>query len=162
MAARLARQGVGGVSVVNLGTSGNRLLSDSACYGERLVSRFERDALQQPGVRAVIVLVGINDINFGAMSPRADLDCDFPHTVVGAPQLIDGYQRVAVDARRRNVRIYIGTLTPTDLPASREAVRSAVNDWIRKQHQFDGVIDFDAALRNSAHPTRMADRYELR
>ncbi|MCG1041329.1 hypothetical protein KQH60_01610 [Mycetohabitans sp. B8] len=58
------------------------------------------------------------------------------------------------------VRIYIGTLTPADLPASREAVRSAVNDWIRKQHPLDGVIDSDPALRDAAHPTRMAAPYD--
>lgn len=149
-----------GVSVVNLGISGNRLLNDSACYGEKLVARFDRDALEQPGVRAAIVLIGINDINFGAMPPRAGLDCDFPHAVVSARQLIEGYERVAAHAHRRGVRIYIGTLTPAALPPEREAVRAAVNQWIRSQKVFDGMVDFDAALRDPQHPTRMLARYD--
>ncbi|WP_337689942.1 hypothetical protein [Mycetohabitans sp. B46] len=56
-------------------------------------------------MHAVIVLVGINDINFGAIPRWAGLDCDSPYKVIGAPQLIDGYQRVAADAHRRGVRI---------------------------------------------------------
>jgi lysophospholipase L1-like esterase len=148
------------VSVVNLGISGNRLLNDSACYGERLVARFNRDALEQPGVRAAIVLIGINDINFGAMPPHVGLDCDFPHAVVSARQLIDGYARLAAEAHRRGIPIYIGTLTPADLPPDRESVRAAVNQWIRSQKAFDGVVDFDAAVRDPARPTRMLARYD--
>jgi lysophospholipase L1-like esterase len=72
--------------VLNLGISGNRLLHDSACYGERLLTRFRRDALEQPGVRTVVVQIGINDINFGYVPPHAGLDCDVPHVIVTAPR----------------------------------------------------------------------------
>jgi lysophospholipase L1-like esterase len=160
LARRLTQQGDARVSVVNLGISGNRLLNDSACYGEKLAARFNRDALEQPGVRAAIILIGINDINFGAMPARAGLDCDFPHAVVTAAQLIDGYTRLAAQAHGRGVRVYIATLTPADLPPARESVRAAVNQWIRSQKVFDGVVDFDAAVRDPAHPTRMLARYD--
>lgn len=76
LARRLTSSGVDSIGVVNLGISGNRLLSNSACYGAALQSRFERDALSRAGVKAAILLIGINDINFAAMTPRAGLDCD--------------------------------------------------------------------------------------
>ncbi|MGN6651428.1 SGNH/GDSL hydrolase family protein [Trinickia sp.] len=159
-ARRMGEAGAAQTAVLNLGISGNRLLSDSPCYGEALERRFQRDALGQAGVRAVIVLIGINDINFAAMPPRAGLDCDFPHTVVTARDLIDGYQRLIAQAHRNSVHIYGATLTPASLPGPREAVRLAVNDWIRKSRAFDGVIDFDAALRERAHPERLQRRFD--
>ncbi|MGN6086887.1 SGNH/GDSL hydrolase family protein [Trinickia sp.] len=157
---RLDEAGATQTAVLNLGISGNRLLSDSPCYGEALERRFERDALGQSGVRAAILLIGINDINFAAMPPRAGLDCDFPHTTVTARDLIDGYRRLIELAHRSSVRIYGATLTPASLPGPREAVRTAVNGWIRTSGAFDGVIDFDAALRDSGHPDQLQRRFD--
>ncbi|MGN6668221.1 MAG: SGNH/GDSL hydrolase family protein [Trinickia sp.] len=159
-ARRLEQAGAGGTAVLNLGISGNRLLSDSACYGEALERRFDRDALGHAGVDAVILMIGINDINFASMPPRAGLDCDFPHTSVTARDLTDGYRRLIERAHRSGVRIYGATLTPASLPPAREAVRSAVNEWIRESHAFDGIVDFDAALRDPAHPDRLQRRFD--
>ncbi|KVQ06453.1 GDSL family lipase [Burkholderia ubonensis] len=158
LARRLAESDA--VGVVNLGISGNRLLSDSACYGTSLQSRFERDALSRSGVKAAIVLIGINDINFATMPPRAGLDCDHPHTQVTATSLIDGYRRLIDAAHRRGVRIFGATLTPAALPAEREAIRLEVNRWIRSGGAFDGVVDFDEALRDAARPNVLQRRYD--
>ncbi|KVN70562.1 GDSL family lipase [Burkholderia ubonensis] len=158
LARRLAESDA--VGVVNLGISGNRLLSDSACYGTSLQSRFERDALSRSGVKAAIVLIGINDINFATMPPRAGLDCDHPHTQVTAASLIDGYRRLIDAAHRRGVRIFGATLTPAALPAEREAIRLEVNRWIRSGGAFDGVVDFDEALRDPARPNVLQRRYD--
>ena len=159
-ARRLGEGGAAGWSVLNLGISGNRLLSASPCYGEALERRFEHDALAHPGVRAVIVMIGINDINFAAMPPRAGLDCDFPHTSVTARDLTGGYRHLIDLAHRNGVRIYGATLTPATLPPAREAVRASVNEWIRTSGAFDGVIDFDAALRDPAHPAQLQRRFD--
>ncbi|WP_206950856.1 SGNH/GDSL hydrolase family protein [Trinickia acidisoli] len=160
LAHRLGEAGSAPIAVLNLGISGNRLLSDSACYGEALDRRFDRDALGHAGVGAVILLIGINDINFPSMPPRAGLDCDFPHTAVTARDLIDGYRRLIERAHRSGMRIYGATLTPASLPPAREAIRTAVNDWIRTSHAFDGVVDFDAALRDRAHPGELQRRFD--
>ncbi|WP_179405468.1 SGNH/GDSL hydrolase family protein [Burkholderia guangdongensis] len=160
LARRLASSDAGSVGVVNLGISGNRLLSDSACYGDALQARFERDALSRAGVKAVILLIGINDINFAAMPPRAGLDCDTPHTQVTAASLIDGYRRLIDEAHRRGVKIFGATLTPAALPAGREAIRQEVNRWIRGGGGFDGVVDFDQVLRDPAHPEVLQRRYD--
>ncbi len=157
---RLAGSGGTATAVLDLGISGNRLLSDSACYGEALERRFAHDALGPAGVKAVIVLIGINDINFAAMPRRSGLDCDAPHTAVTAQSLIEGYRRLIDAAHRRGVRIFGATLTPAGVPPAREAVRLAVNAWIRTSGAFDGVIDFDAALRNPADADRLRRDYD--
>ncbi|SAK98250.1 GDSL family lipase [Caballeronia hypogeia] len=160
LAKRLAGKGGGETAIVNAGISGNRLLSNSPCYGEAVVSRFERDALRQPGVRAVVVLIGINDINFMAMPAHAGLDCDAPHTEVNADALVRGYQRLIAQAHQRGIKIYGATLTPASLPPEREAIRTAVNESIRSSRAFDGVIDFDQALRDPARPSVLQRRYD--
>ncbi|WP_084010073.1 SGNH/GDSL hydrolase family protein [Pandoraea oxalativorans] len=160
LARRLEAAGRRDIAVLNLGISGNRLLHDSACYGERLVTRFRRDALEQPGVTTVVVQIGINDINFGYMPPHGGLDCDVPHVIVSAPEMIAGYQSLIAAAHARNVRILGTTIPPGKLPPEREAVREAVNQWVRTSGAFDGVIDFDAALRDPSQPTRMLPRLD--
>jgi len=160
LARRIAQNGGGATAVINLGISGNRLLSDSPCYGDALETRFGRDVLTQPGVKAVILLIGINDINFAAMPARAGLDCDFPHTTVSADSMIAGYKHVIAAAHARGLRIFGATLTPADLPPQREAIRSALNQWIRTGHAFDGVVDFDAALRDPVQPTRLRREFD--
>lgn len=160
LASRLAKAGEQSTAVLNLGISGNRLLSDSACYGEAVERRFARDVLARSGVRVAIVLIGINDINFAVMPHRRGLDCDEPHTEVSAQTLIDGYSRLIGAAHRSGVRIWGATLTPAALPPHRESIRTAVNAWIRDSGAFDGVIDFDAALRDAADPARMRRAFD--
>jgi len=148
------------VAVLNLGVSGNRLLNGSPCYGESLQSRFKEDALTQVGARVAVVLVGINDINFAAEPPHAGLDCDVPHTKVTAAAMIAGYSGLIAAAHAQGMRILGGTLTPASLPSDREATRLALNRWIRSGGVFDGVIDFDAVVRNPAKPDELLPRFD--
>ncbi|AOJ00648.1 lipase [Burkholderia mayonis] len=158
-AARLERAGAHDIGVVNLGISGNRLLSDSRCYGVALERRFERDVLTLAGVKVAVLLIGINDINFAAMPARSGLDCDAPHTQVDAQALIEGYRRVIAAAHARGVAVFGATLTPASLPPARDAIRRQVNEWIRASGAFDGVVDFDAALRDPSKPSELQRRY---
>jgi lysophospholipase L1-like esterase len=41
-----------------------------------------------------------------------------------------------------------------------EAEREQVNHWIRTSHVFDGIIDFDRALRDPAHPSWLRPAYD--
>ncbi len=157
---RLTALGKHSIAVLNLGISGNRLLSGSPCYGDALVRRFDRDVLAYPGVKAIVLLIGINDINFPAMPPRAGLDCDFPHTPVTAQNLIAGYGLIIEKAHQHGLRIFGATLTPASLPREREDIRLSVNHWIRTSGAFDGVVDFDGTLRDPAQPDRLLPRYD--
>ncbi|MFB9124319.1 SGNH/GDSL hydrolase family protein [Paraburkholderia dipogonis] len=160
LARRFAASGDRSTAIVNLGISGNRLLSDSPCYGDALATRFEHDVLARPDVKTAILLIGINDINFAAMPPRNGLDCDFPHTSVTAADLIAGYQRLIATARHAGVKVFGATLTPASLAPQRESIRLAVNQWIRTSHAFDGVVDFDAALRDPAQVERLQRNFD--
>ncbi|RKP44298.1 SGNH/GDSL hydrolase family protein [Trinickia fusca] len=160
LARRIGEAGDRTTAVLNLGISGNRLLSDSPCYGEALERRFDRDALSQQGVKTIVLMIGINDINFAAMPPRVGLDCDAPHTTVTAGDLIAGYRHLVDAAHRRGVRVIGATMTPAALPPERERIRTAVNEWIRTGRAFDGVVDFDAVLRDPAQPGQLRRDYD--
>lgn len=160
LAARLAPRGV---AVVNAGISGGRLLRDG--MGESVLARLQRDALDQPGVASVIVLIGINDISwpgtaFARQQARPTL-----------AELQDGYRALAEQAHRRGLRILGSTLPPFAgaLPGTplddyyqpgKEALRHQLNTWLRTRSPFDAVIDLDAALRDPTEPSRMAAAYD--
>ncbi len=151
-ARRLAASPYGhGWTVANEGISGNRILRDSA--GPNLLSRLDRDALDLPGVSAVVLLEGINDIGYAARPENADQP-------VSAEQLIAAMKQVVARAHARGVRVYGGTILPFEgaayYSAKGEGVRQAVNAWIRTSGVFDGVIDFEAATRDPAHPARLS------
>jgi lysophospholipase L1-like esterase len=133
--------------VINSGISGNRLLHNGA--GPKALARFKRDALDIPGVRAIVLLEGINDIGW-AYDPSGDTG------PLPASAIIGAYRDLIRQAHARGIKIYLGTLTPYlgalyEHPAG-EKVREQVNAWIRRGHGFDGVIHFDGALRDPRHP----------
>lgn len=146
--------------VVDEGISGNRVLNDSSCFGVSAQARFARDALSQPGVKAVILLEGINDIGFAG---QADTGCYAPNDpTVTAAQIEAGYQDLINMAHARGVKVYGGTLTPFagsnagyggnyGTPKG-EALREQVNNWIRTSGAFDGVIDFARATTDPYDP----------
>ena len=147
-------------AVVDEGISGNRVLSDSACFGQSAEARFERDALSQPGVKDVILLEGVNDIGF---SGETDTGCFAPNNAtLTATQIEAGYRNLIRMAHARGVKIFAGTLTPFQGSnaiyrgnfgtAHGESLREAVNAWIRTSHAFDGVIDFDKVIRSPYDP----------
>ena len=135
--------------VINSGISGNRVLHQGA--GPSALERFDRDVLDIPGVSAVIVTEGINDIGW-AFDPDGDTG---PLTVT---DIVGAYKQLIARAHARGLRIFAGTLNPYEdakyYHPEGEAVRNAVNDWIRHGGAFDGVIDFEQAVRDPQHPTR--------
>ncbi|SCF35649.1 SGNH/GDSL hydrolase family protein [Micromonospora mirobrigensis] len=159
--AELLRTGPRPASVVNAGINGNKLLADSTCFGEAGVSRFGRDALGQPGVDSVIILAGINDIGGGGFP---DFGCG-ASPVVTAAQVIDGHRRLIRAAHARGVRVVGATTLPVkgafgyDTPAN-EAVRDAVNAWIRHGGEYDAVADLDRALADPADRNALRPAYD--
>lgn len=142
-------------SVINRGISGNRLLSNSPnpLAGRSAQERFERDVLATSGVRHLVVLIGINDIgNSSAASP------------VTADDLIAGYRQLIARARAQRIAVIGATLLPFEGAAyyspEKEALRQAVNAWIRDGGEFDAVIDFDRATRDPARPSRLLPTYD--
>ncbi|HEX4095751.1 MAG TPA: SGNH/GDSL hydrolase family protein, partial [Caulobacteraceae bacterium] len=163
---RLVKRGGAAVFVANEGISGNRVLGDGA--GVSALARFDRDVLSTPGLAYVIVFEGINDIGIGyfprtAQTPPAMFASSGPPPT--AEDLIAADRQMIARAHEKGVKIYGATITPYvgALYASPEGekVREAVNQWIRTGHAFDGVIDFDKAVRDPAHPTVFRDGYHF-
>jgi lysophospholipase L1-like esterase len=164
LAARLlARHGGKKVAVIDAGIGGNRVLRDARSnvqYGVSALARFERDALAQPGVRWVLLLEGINDL--GHYDP-AGPDSEKP----GAEDVIAGLKQMVERAHELGIKVVGGTLTPFEGTAfghyftpEKEAKRKAINEWIRTSGAFDGVADFDKAVRDPDHPDRMLAAYD--
>jgi lysophospholipase L1-like esterase len=148
------------LSVVDEGIGGNRVLHDTACCGVGAVARFRRDVLDQPGVREVILLEGINDI--GESQSRGPLTA--PHTSLSALQIVEGYEQIIALAHAAGLRVFGATLTPFHgaryWTSAGETKREAVNKWIRSSGAFDGVIDFAAAVAEPANPEQLAPAFD--
>jgi lysophospholipase L1-like esterase len=152
-----ARAGARALGVMNQGLGGNRILHD--VRGDSGLRRFDRDVLAQPGVTHVIVVLGTNDLRNRWAKPEEE---------VTAEQMIAGLKQMAVRAHARGIKIFGGTLMPFEnetflkgawTPA-REAVRQAINAWIRDGGAFDAVIDFDKGVRDPDHRARMLPIYD--
>lgn len=153
------------VAVLNEGIGGNRILHDGA--GANALARFDRDVLSQPGVTDLIVLEGINDIGWPHMKPRTAKDgttsaqSPFATQGVTAADLIAGLRQIVDRAHQHHIRVYGATLTPYRgadyFSEDGEQVRQAVNQWIRTGGAFDGVIDFDASVRDPNQTSQFQD-----
>jgi lysophospholipase L1-like esterase len=136
------------LGVLNQGIGGNRILHDVT--GPNALARFDRDVLAQAGVKYLIILEGINDIGH-AQDPVK------PYDVVTAEDIIVGCGQLATRAHTHGIKVFGATLTPYvgakySSPAG-EAIRQAVNKWIRTTNQLDGFIDFDKATQNPSNPS---------
>jgi lysophospholipase L1-like esterase len=133
------------IAVANVGISGNRVAQGGGSTNPSAMARMDRDVIVQTGATHVILLLGINDISGG----------------LSAEDVIAALQQVVIRARTQQLKIFVGTLTPFgNAPDAREAIRLAVNDWIRTTPETDGVVDFDLAIRDPANPRRMLPAYD--
>ena len=157
LAARLqANPATANLAVVNAGISGNRILHDVS--GPSALARLDRDVLARDGVKYLIVLEGINDLGFphqgGAHGTQE----------VTAQQLIAGLKQIIERAHAHGIRVFGATLTPYKgavyYSQEGEEKREAINRWIRTSGAFDGVVDFDAAVRDPKHPLRYLPAYD--
>lgn len=129
------------LSVLNAGISGNLVQGpnpgSASIDGPPALTRMGSDVLAQAGVTTVIWEEGLNDI--------ASED-------VSAGTLEAAYTRGIEMMHAAGLRVLQGTLTPAGGSAATEATREQVNSWIRTSSPADGVIDFDAAVRDPSDP----------
>jgi lysophospholipase L1-like esterase len=164
LARRLSQHGLP-LGVLNAGIVGNRILHDAppvaVGLGVNALARFDRDALDQPGVKYVIVLEGIVDIGLPG-TPFA------PAEAVSVDDLIAGMKQLIERAHDRGMKIFGATQTPFSgshfipgiFSAEKEAQRTALNQWIRSSQAFDAVIDFDTVVRDPANPDKIRPAFD--
>ncbi|TWD80267.1 lysophospholipase L1-like esterase [Kribbella amoyensis] len=140
------------LGVLNAGISGNRLLNDAGTAGDSALSRFDRDVVGQAGARTVVLLEGINDIgnSRGATDPA---------------DLIAVHRQFIARAHQAGLKVIGATLTPFEgagyYTPEGEADRQALNQWIRTSGEYDGVVDFDKAVRDPQNPGKMLPAYDV-
>ena len=143
------------LSVLDEGIDGNRILNDG--WAQNALARFDRDVTAQSGVKYLIILEGINDI--GRLShPRATADD------VSVLDLETGMKQLIDRAHTYHIKVIGATLTPYKgagyYSEKGEAVRSALNQWIRSSGTFDGVVDFDQVTRDPSNPQQYLPKYD--
>ncbi len=164
-AEKLVKGGITNVSVVNQAVIANKLLSDGTglvgnLYGESLVDRFQRDALDISGVKYIFVKIGLNDILHQFSKSMGD---EVPH--YSTDDIIKGYKDLAKRAHEKGIKIYFFTKSPWkgyeraflgqtgDVVWTQEMqdMCDELNRWIKKNVYIDGYIDC-SPLANPADP----------
>ncbi|MEO6012822.1 MAG: SGNH/GDSL hydrolase family protein [Devosia sp.] len=155
-------RGFESVAVLNQGIGGNRILFEGS--GEKLLQRFDRDVLTLHGATHVVVLCGVNDIAYPATALAG------PAEAVTTADIIAALAQLVIRARLAGLKVLLGTILPFEgaLPATpigyyttqKDRTRQAVNQWIREGSTADGIIDFDAVIRDPDRPTRILPRYD--
>ncbi|WLT32251.1 SGNH/GDSL hydrolase family protein [Geothrix sp. PMB-07] len=150
------------IAVVNAGIAGNRILNDGVdpFVGPSGLARFDRDALDKPGARWVLLLSGSNDISASDMLPLSK-------DQVSAQQIIEGMKRLIARAHAKGLRIMGATLLPkagvrkpfvhTEAGAAK---RRVLNDWIRSSGAFDAIVDFEQVMGDPARPDHLLPAYD--
>lgn len=136
------------VAVLNLGIGGNAVVSGGV--GPTALERFERDVLNQRGVRWLIIQHGVNDIGSSSSSVAA--------------KLISAYEQLIRQAHANNILVYGVPILPfggSDYDSRQhEAARQKVNAFVRKGGCFDAVLDLDAAVRDPKNPENLLAEYD--
>lgn len=140
----------GKVGVLNLGIGGNAVIKGG--LSEPALKRFDRDILGQAAVSSLIIFEGVNDI--GGAKKNSE-EC--------ADGLIAAYLEMMTKAHNKGIKVYFGTITPFKgndyYTIFHEAARQYVNEWIRNCKECDGIIDFDALVRDPNDPAKIKAEY---
>jgi lysophospholipase L1-like esterase len=155
----MQKNGLTQIGVDNQAAGGNRVLQYG--LGPSLVSRYQRDAIQQQGVKYVMIFEGVNDIGEAGTDQNSQ-------TQIG-DQLISAFTQIANDCRKAGLAIFAATITPFSAPGgssqqaysdpAREKTRQRINAWFTSSGLFDAVIDFSKVVADSNTPSQLASTY---
>ena len=167
LAERAWQQGFHDVSIIRRAVSGTRILRQYDCityqaYGLKGSTRFPIE-MNVAGASAVIIQHGINDIihpvgtEVNPFRPWSDMPT--------CQDLINGTAQLYVQhARTLGLQVWSGTLLPIlgwrTYNENRDIMRGEFNEWLRTSPIFDGCIDFDLAVRDTADPRAFAPGFD--
>jgi len=146
------------IAVVNRGISGNRIRLDAPpqtpSWGQAGLTRFDDDVLGTAGATHLVIAYNSNDWGLPGRVTAID---EMPTL----DQLIAGYQQLIDRAEAAGITVILATITPLApelrVDGHREELRQKLNEWIRRSgHE---CVDFDAAIRSDAEPSRLEPRY---
>jgi len=136
------------LAVINKGIDGDRL-------SENGIKRYAHDVLKIKGVKYIVVLYGVNDLN--ALNKTSS-------------EIISAYKQIIKLAHEKNIYIYSGTILPFSeyickylWNTNKEKVRNEVNKWIRTtppdKGGFDAYFDYDKEMKDPKNATKLAQIY---
>jgi lysophospholipase L1-like esterase len=146
------------LGVMNYGVGCSRLLFDFC--GQNGTARFDREVAATAGVTHVIVAYGLNDLGLpGAFGGIPGQDVSAEDVIRGLHQLIQRAHASRIKALGATITPIGSSTFPGFFTPEFEAKRQAVNRWIRTSGAFDGVIDFDRAVRDPDKPEQLDDDF---
>ena len=174
------QDGVENVGIVGKGVIGNRLLGEglglgNSIFAESLLSRFQRDALQESGVEYVVVKVGANDIIHpvcqdvlalypGIQQPTAD-------------KLIEGYRKIFKYCHDAGVKVVVMSITQWKghtrdyFDSGAQYIRTEeefqadwqiakdVNEWLATTDEHDGFVELTEVSANRLDKDALSPEY---
>lgn len=166
LADRLYANGIKNLSVIRKAASGTRILREYHnitydSYGLKGTNRVPRE-WNVAGADRIIIQQGINDIihpvgtDINPFRPMSDLPT--------IEELTAGVERYISEARKKNFKVYLGTLLPIKgwrtYADFREKLKNNFNNWIRTTPLSDGCIDFDKAVRDNNDITSFKSQFD--
>ncbi|KAI4950775.1 hypothetical protein J4E86_007281 [Alternaria arbusti] len=152
--ARLQSTNHTNIAVCNQAAGGNTVLSGG--LGPPLLTRYKRDAIEQPGVKWVMVFEGVNDIGGNANTAAAQ-------TSVG-DRLIAAFKQIAADAKKAGYTTIGGTIAPFAgngyEGVEREKTRKRVNKWILESGNYDFTVDIASMVADKTNAERLDKKYD--
>ena len=137
------------IAVLNFGLGGNCVLRGG--NGPTVVNRYEHDLLGFPSVKYIIIFEGVNDLGTTRNGPET------------AANVIEVYRNIIAQAHAKGIKVIGATVMPFKhngyYTESREEGRQILNRWIRTGGEFDGLIDFDAAMSGKEEPDALNPVY---
>ena len=137
------------VGVLNLGIGGNCMLSGG--LGPTGNDRWQRDLLEQEGVKWIILFEAVNDLGSASNGEQT------------AQRIIDVYKQIVRAAHHKGIYVFGATITPfkgnSYYSSDHEKGRKAINTWMRSTQMLDGLIDFDKAVRNPSDTLSLQNQY---
>lgn len=150
------------VTILNAGQSGNRLLKDGRnimkeSFGIRGIKRIHHDVFEYNKPDAVVVALGINDLIHPG---TAVAQTEFPTF----EEMIEGYRYLLSVIKEHQAKAFIATITPFGnyniaVLDEAEVMRQRLNEWIRTQDEFDGIIDMAEIVEDKTDASILAEPF---
>ncbi|KAI0964713.1 SGNH hydrolase-type esterase domain-containing protein [Xylaria arbuscula] len=158
--ARLQKENMTNIAVVNQAAGGNAVLTASNGLGPALLNRYKRDLLGTAGVKYGLIFEGVNDI--GVASADTATQSRIGSSVESA------FTTIAADAKAAGITLFGATITPFGgsgqaySSATRDAERQAVNKWILAGGGggYVASVDFATFIANPSNPADLATQYD--
>ena len=158
---RFQKNNINNISVLSQEINGNRLLHScpdqlKGLYGSSGLSRFEKDVLNQNGIRFLMLFPGINDLISSCQTRET--------ASLNGNDIITALKICTAMAKEKEIKVIGCTFPPVYgckyYSPKLENIRKSINQWIRTTEEFDSVADFDISLSKPENPEKLKEEFD--